>query len=407
VTQPPADEASRPSAPLQPTRPPSGLSLPGTRILQLLPRLESGGVEEVTLETCRFVATAGGSTLVASAGGAMVEALVAAGALHVQLPLDQRSPLALAANAVRIAALVRRERIDLIHVRSRAPAFSALWAGRTTRTPVVATYHGVYSAGSGLKRWYNAVMTRGDFTFANSSFTAAHVMAQHAIAPDRLIITPEGIDTARFDPAAVSPERLARAREAIGADAADAAPVILLPARLTGWKGQTVAIAALARLAGAGDARLVLAGAARKAQDKAVLLAVAQAAGVADRVVFAGRVEDMPALLAAADLVIAPSTSAESFGRSIAEACAMERYVIASRHGAAAELVVDGETGRLAAPGDVQAWAAAIAQALALTPQQRLEIGRQARRRMVERFSLEAMAQATLAAYRRVLGLGA
>jgi glycosyltransferase involved in cell wall biosynthesis len=299
--------------------------------------------------------------------------------------------------------LIRREHVSLVHVRSRAPAFSALWAARAARVPAVATYHGIYGARSGLKRWYNRVMTHGDLTLANSDFTRRHILEQHTLDPKRIVLAPEGIDTRVFDPAAVTPARIAALRSAWGLGAEDKRLAILLAARLTGWKGQGVMIEALAHLPPKLEPVLILAGKAETAGARAVLESAAGQLGITERVRFVGAVSDMPAAYAAADLVVAPSTSPESFGRGVAEACAMARPVLASPLGATTETIIANETGWFAAAGDPDAWAAEAARILALPLQVRTETGARARARIVAHYSLDAMAAAHFAVYRRLL----
>ena len=372
-------------------------------MLQVAPRLEGGGVERVTLDTARAVIAAGGRSLVASAGGRLEGELAAAGAEFVRLPVHTRNPLVIADNARRLEKLIGKEHVRLVHVRSRAPAFSAIRAARSAGIPVVATYHGIYQARSPLKRWYNAVMTRGDLTIANSTFTRDHIIAEHGLRSDRIAVAPEGIDTDIFDPARVSAERMAVVRAAWGLDAGCQGPILLLAARLTGWKGQRLMIETMSQLNQAPNATLILAGKAEKAGEIAALRAAAERAGVGERVRIVGAVDDMPAAYALADLVVAPSTLPESFGRGVAEAGAMARPVLASPLGGPAETIVHDRTGWLVPAGEVGAWARAIDAALALGPDARAGIGRAARDRVTEHYSLLAMAAATFAIYRRVL----
>jgi glycosyltransferase involved in cell wall biosynthesis len=194
---------------------------PDFTLLQVVPELETGGAELSALEVARAVVQAGGRALVASRGGRMAAQLAADGGELAPMPLDTKNPLRIAGNARRLARLIRKERVSLVHARSRAPAFSALWAARATGTPFVATYHGIYKARSGLKRWYNAVMTRGDLVIANSDFTRRHVLAEHGLAPEKVVAIPRGVDLARFDPQAVAPERITALRESWGQAADD------------------------------------------------------------------------------------------------------------------------------------------------------------------------------------------
>lgn len=360
-------------------------------------------MERVTIDTARAVIAAGGRSLVASAGGRLERELAVAGGELARLPMHTRNPVVMVDNAMRLAQLIRDEGISLVHVRSRAPAFSAIRAARSVGIPVVATYHGIYQARLPLKRWYNAVMTRSDLTIANSIFTRDHIITEHGLKSDQIAVAPEGIDTEVFDPSGVSPERMAVVRAAWGLDASHQGPFLLLAARLTGWKGQEMMIEAMSRLTATPDAVLILAGKAEKAGEVAALRAEARRAGVGGRVRIVGAVDDMPAAYALADLVVAPSILPESFGRGVAEAGAMARPVIASPLGGPAETIVHDRTGWLVPAGDVGAWARAIDAALALGPDARVRIGRAARDRVTEHYSLRAMAAATFAVYRRVL----
>lgn len=376
---------------------------PGFTLLQVVPRLEGGGVERATLDLSRAVVRAGRRSIVASAGGRLEPELAEGGGELARLPMQAKDPAGIWRNAARLADLVRRERVSLIHVRSRAPAFSALWAGRRTGIPVVATYHGIYGGGGPLKRWYNGVMTSGDLVIANSAFTRDHLSAEHNPDPARVLVVPEGIDTAAFDPAAVSAERMAGARARLGLEA-NGPPTLLMAARLTAWKGQLTAIEALARVTASPPPVLVLAGGTENEAYARSLSRRAAELGLAERVRVPGRIDDIPAALAVADLVLAPSLKAESFGRGVVEAMAMARPTIASAVGAHLETVAPGETGWLAPPGDAAAWARAIDDALACPPDQRANLGRRARARAVAIYDLDPMTRATFAAYRSVLG---
>ncbi|MCS6855900.1 MAG: glycosyltransferase family 4 protein, partial [Elioraea sp.] len=181
-------------------------------------------------------------------------------------------------------------------------------------------------------------------------------------------------------------------------------PVILLPGRLSRWKGQQVLIAAL-RLMERRDAVAVLAGDAAGGGGHALHLArLAAACGVADRVRFAGHVADMPAALSAADVVVNASIAPEAFGRVVIEAQAMARAVVATAHGGAAETVEDGVTGLLVPPNDPAALARALDRVLSLGDEARAALGARAREAVLARYTSARMTEATLAVYRELLG---
>jgi glycosyltransferase involved in cell wall biosynthesis len=378
---------------------------PDFTLLQVVPELETGGAEQTTLDVARAVIAAGGKALVATRGGRMTARLEADGARLAQMPVQSKNPLVMLGNAARLVDLIRSERVSLVHARSRAPAFAALWAARTTHTPFVATYHGVYKAQSSLKRWYNAVMTRGDLVIANSDYTREHVLAEHPVDPDKVISIPRGVDLDRFNPSWVTPDRIEALRDAWGIAVEDQRTRLLLAGRLTRIKGHLTIIEAAARMKAQGrDDFLILFAddQGRTGYGEELAKAVAEA-GLEDQIRIVGHCDDMPAAYLLADVAILPTTVPESFGRAAVEPQAMGRPVIASNHGGTTETVADGVSGWLVAPGDPAAWAAAMTRAIDLGPGRRGVMGQAGMNRTRQLYRVDAMCEATLAAYERVL----
>jgi glycosyltransferase involved in cell wall biosynthesis len=373
------------------TRPPA--------VLQVLPRLVSGGVERGTVEVAAALVAAGWKAVVASAGGPMVREIERAGGRHVLLPLASKNPLVMRRNVDRLEALIRREQIDIIHARSRAPAWSALMAARRTRRHFVTTFHNAYDTSSWLKKRYNSVMAEGERVIAISRFVANHAAEVYHVPPERLRTIERGVDFTRFDPERVSAERVIQlAREW---RLPDGFPVVMLPGRLTRWKGQLVLVDALARL-GRRNIRSVLVGAGSGHYRRQIEQTVARR-GLGDIVHVVEDCRDMPAAYMLADVVISASTRPEGFGRIIAEGQAMGRPVIATDHGGAREILLDDETGWLVPPGDAQALADAIARALDLPSSKRLTLAERSIARMRAHFTTKAMTDRTLAVYEEIL----
>lgn len=369
-------------------------------ILQVLPALVTGGVERGTIEIAEAQIAAGFRAIVASAGGPMVAELERLGARHVALPLDRKSPLALWRNAAGLAALARAEGVAILHARSRGPAWSALLAARRTGARFVTTYHGTYNEGFPGKRAYNAVMAKGDRVIAISHFIAGLIAERHGTPAERIRIIPRGVDPRRFDPALVAPERLALLRATW--DVPEGYPVILLPGRVTRWKGQGVLVEAMA--ATTGNAMALLVGNQGGKRDfVAELEARIAALGLGGRVRLVGHAEDMAAALLLADVVVHASTDAEAFGRTVIEAQAMARPVIASDLGGPRETVADGVTGWRVPPGDAAALAAALTRVLAMAAPERAAIGAAARQAVLAHYTTRAMQDATIAVYRELL----
>ncbi|MBR0654825.1 glycosyltransferase family 4 protein [Plastoroseomonas arctica] len=369
-------------------------------ILQILPALFTGGVERGTLEIAEAQVAAGFRALVASAGGPLVASLEALGARHVTLPLDSKAPWVMWRNAAALATLVKAEGVEIIHARSRAPAWSGLVAARRTGARLVTTYHGSYNENLWGKRLYNSVMARGDRVIAISRHIEALILARHEADPSKVRMIPRGVDPRAFDPGAVSPAQVAALRASWGVPEGRA--VIMLPGRITRWKGQEVLVRAMAKLGGDSIALLVGDRDAKQAYARALEAEIA-AAGLGDRVRLVGHAADMATALMAADVVVHASTEAEAFGRTVIEAQAMARPVIAADLGGPRETVEEGATGWRVPAGDVDALAEALRYVLALPAVARASIGRAARAAVLARYSTQAMQAATIAVYRELL----
>jgi glycosyltransferase involved in cell wall biosynthesis len=374
-----------------------------TVILQVLPALGGGGVERGTVEMAQAITEAGGVALVASEGGRMARLVEAVGGRNVLLPLASKSPLGIWRNAARLETLIRAEGVSLVHARSRAPAWSAWLATQRTGVPFVTTYHGAYGESAPGKRRYNSVMARGERVIAISQFIADLILHRHRIDPARIRVIHRGVDPAVFDPEAVSGDRVQQLAEAWHLP--EGRPLIMLPGRLTSWKGQEVLIAALARMARR-DAVGVLVGA-EQGRSRYARGLIAQAAECGVDVRLVGDCDDMPAALTLADAVVNASTKPEAFGRVVIEAQSMARPVIATDHGGAVETVEHGGTGWRVPAGDPDALAAALDHVLASAPERLASLGARARASVQANYTVEKMQDATLDVYREVLGMPA
>ncbi len=363
--------------------------------------LETGGVERGTIEMVQAIQDAGGRAVVTSAGGRLVSSVERAGGRHVGLPIATKDPVNIWFNSRKIVALARTERVSLIHARSRAPGWSAWRAARRVGVPFVTTYHAPYAENVPGKRVYNAVMARGDRVIAISHYIAGLITARHGTDPARIRIIPRGVDPDIFDPDRVGVPRVARLAAAWRLP--DGMPTVVLPARLTRWKGAPILLDAVARMTRR-DVCCVLVGA-TQGRDRfaAGLVRQAQALGIADRLRLVGHCEDMPAAMMLADVVVSASTQPEGFGRAVIEAQAMARLVVATDHGGAAETVAHDQTGWRVPPGDADALAQALDHALSLPDWERDLVGRHARESVVQHYTTAAMQQATLAVYAELL----
>ena len=375
-------------------------------VLQVLPNLVTGGVERGAVDIAAALTAAGWKAVVASAGGPMVRELERAGAMHVTLPLATKNPLGIRRNGAALTRLAAEHGVSLIHARSRAPAWSAKAAAKNCGLPFVTTFHGVYSGGLlGLKHLYNGVMASGDRVIAISQFIADILGRDYKVPPDRIRLIHRGIDLALFDPAKVGPQRIVQMSQKLGLT--ETVPTIMLPGRLTAWKGHHLLIEALAVLRSRGlvsDLRCLMVGQdqGRTAYRDSMMERTATL-GVGDWVRVIEDCTDLPAAYRVSDVIVSASTRPEAFGRVVAEAQAMGRPVVAPAHGAAGEIVVSGVTGWLFTPNDANSLADTLARALALTPDQRMILAVEAMANVRERFDKLDMCAKTLSVYGELL----
>jgi glycosyltransferase involved in cell wall biosynthesis len=370
-------------------------------VLQVLPSLDTGGVERGTVDIAAAVVKSGGTAIVVSSGGLMVRELERTGARHIAMPVHSKNPLVMWQNVSRLVRLIEKHDVDIVHVRSRAPAWSAYYAAKRTQRAFVTTFHGTYSHTNIFKRAYNRIMLRGDRVIAISHFIADHIRDVYRVEGPQIRVIHRGIDLDLFSPHSVTPERLIGLAERWRVT--EGMPIVMLPGRLTAWKGQRLLIEALARL-GRNDIRCLIVGSDQGREGyRRSLESLIDRRGLLGVVQVADHCRDMPAAYMLADVVVSASTDPEAFGRVAAEAQAMGRPVVASNHGAARETVLSGQTGILFPPGDAEALAMALAEALALKSAAREALAAAAIAHIRDNFSKEKMCVETIALYAELI----
>lgn len=373
--------------------------------LQVLPSLIAGGVERGTIDVAQALVAAGWTALVASTGGPMVRELERVGATHITLPLKTKNPLAIRRNADLLADIIRQHNVSVVHARSRAPAWSARLATQRLNIPFVTTFHGTYGLGPlGLKKPYNQVMAGGDIVIAISEFIRTHIMANYGVAANKIRLIHRGVDLQSFDPANVSSVRLIQLAQKWRLS--ESTPVIMLPGRITGWKGHRLLIDALSVMKARSpnsSYRCMMVGPTESSYLVDSLLAYADEKGVSGWVQIVQDCNDIPAAYMITDVAVSASTDPEAFGRVVAEAQAMGRPVVAPAHGAAPEIIEPGVTGWMFTPRDPVSLADALLRALTLTLPERERLAIRAIERVKTRFNKTEMCAKTLAVYDEVL----
>ena len=370
-------------------------------VLQVLPALEVGGAEWGAVDVTAGLTGAGWHAVVASSGGAMTGEVERVGGIHLTLPLDRKNPWTIRRNVRVLQDVIREYRVDIVHARSRAPAWSACAAARRSGVPFVTTFHGVYGCSNRLKKAYNSIMVKGDIVIAVSRFVSRHIQETYRVPPKRLRVIHRGIDTGIFNPDVVSDERMTRLARQWRLH--DNVPVIMLPGRAARWKGHNVMIEAVRNL-GRRDVRVLLVGADQgKPRYRDELEAQIRKAGLEGVVLLTKPCRDMAAAYMLADLVVSASIEPEAFGRVAAEAQAMGRPLVATDLGGSRETVIDRRTGRLVPAGDAAALADAMGSMLTLTAGERHALARRARDHVMTCFTKSRMCGRTLSVYRELL----
>ena len=375
-------------------------------VLQVLPEMQSGGVERGTVEVAKAIAESGKLPIVVSAGGRLVRDLYQVGAKHVTLPLHSKNPFTMRRNIEALVDVIKEYNVDIVHARSRAPAWSAYKAAQQMNIPFVTTFHGTYGSGNVLKRYYNSVMARGQRVIAVSEFIKQHILERYKCEESNICLVHRGADLEIFNPDDVPVERVQQLVRRFKVP--QNVPIIMLPGRITRWKGQEVLLGALKELRANTDQPffcLLVGDYGKHGKYKEKLEYKIKVNGLQDFVRVTGNVSDMPAAYALSDIVVSASTQPEAFGRIAVEGQAMGKLVIASEHGGSKETVIPGKTGWLVEPGNVSALAETLAEVLSLSDKQRKKITESAKNHIAENFSVATMCKKTIAVYDEILEL--
>ncbi len=370
-------------------------------ILQVLPTLEMGGVERGTVEIASALQQAGIQNYVVSAGGPMVRELTKMGVEHITLPVHRKNPFIIWRNIERLVRVIRDKKITLVHVRSRAPAWVVKYASRITGVPFIATYHGVYGIKPAcLKKPYNRVMTLGKRVIAVSDFVKQHIMTHYNVPENQIVTIYRGADVRRFNPDRVVLERITELLQSY--QIPPEKPVITLVGRLTKIKGHAILLAALSQMRHKEVTCLFVGSDQGRVEYVAELKEQIKTLSPQTSVLMVKSCSDMPALYLMSDIIVNASIVPESFGRTVTEAQAMGRIVVASAHGGACETIQDGKTGFLVPPENVDALAQCLDKVLDMSVDERQKIQAAGISSVRERFSVQSMCAQTIELYKKV-----
>lgn len=373
-------------------------------VLQVLPELGQGGVELGTIEIASELQKRGIENYVASEGGRMEYNLERIKVKHFTLPLKTKNIFKMYLNSLRLARIIKKYGITIVHARSRAPAWSAYWAAKRCGVHFVTTFHGTYGLGPwGIKKFYNKIMTYGERVIAISNHIKQHILKNYKTDESKIRLIHRCVNMENFNVETTSAERMIKYLE--DNHIPEDKPIVTLIGRLTNWKGQKLLIEAL-HLIDNEDFFCVIIGddQGRKKYSSELRKMIANY-NMTDRFLFIRNVKDIPAAMMVSDVVLSTSIEPEAFGRIAIEGQAMGRVVVASNIGGSVETVIDGVTGRLYESTSAKALAEAIEWALHLSTEEREKIGAAGIKNVKEHFTKQIMCDKTIAVYKELINL--
>ena len=372
-------------------------------VLQVLPELETGGVETGTIEVATALKAAGIKNFVASQGGRMVYELEKNNIGHLTLPLKSKNIFTMLSNANKLAQYIKANNINIVHARSRAPAWSAYWAAKKAGVHFVTTFHGTYGLGPlGIKKLYNRVMTYGERVIAISNHIKNHILKNYPKTEESKIrLIHRCADIEKFSPSAVTQARMINKIKEY--NIADDRPVLLLPGRVTRWKGQHLLIEALHLMKNQNYYCIIAGDAQGRQKYLDYLKKLARKYKLDDRIGFFGRYQDVPALMMVSTVVLSTAIEPEAFGRISIEGQAMGKIVVASNIGGSLDTIQDGITGKLFESNNPQSLADALDWALSLNKAETKKISDSAIKNVREHFTKQIMCDKTIEVYREVV----
>ena len=384
----------------------SNLNYKNKRILQIIPNMEIGGAERTVLEITSFLKDTNFSSLVLTSGGKLIDDLEKANIEVIKLKIDKKNPYSIIKNFFLFIKIFREKKINLVHVRSRAPAWSAIFAAKKLGIPVLTTWHGHVSNSSFIKKIYNSIMLKGDAVIANSIYTAENISKIYGINKSKIDIIPRGVDVNNFKKSDINSHEIAKIKE-IWKIFDKEKVIILLPARLTKWKGHEVAIEAINLLKGESFFKNIvcLFAGEQKNSEKYInnLNRLISSYSLEKKIRLIGKVENMPLAYHASDVILSPSIEPEPFGRIPIEAQASGKIIISCDAGAVKDTIKSGKnfTGFKAIPNNSESLADKIKIALKMENEEIQGMQKRAIMNVKNNFSLESMCKNTLEVYNR------
>jgi len=378
------------------------------KVLQVIPKLGYGGAETGCYDIAHYLSENNCGSYIVTSGGELLKFIDKKKVKIIKLPVHSKNPLIIFINFFALIFIILINNISIVHARSRAPAWSCLIAAKITGRKFVTTFHGTYNFNSKIKKFYNSVMVRSDLIIAGSNFIFSHIKenyTKYLNAKKKLLVIFRGINVDYFDPTSKldSDEKKLLKKWEIEKDK----KIILLPGRLTGWKGQEVFIEAInlvnIELGYEAFYAVILGSDQGRDLYKKKLIRLTEQYRLINQVKFIDHCKDMALAYKVSDIVVSASIEPEAFGRVAVEAQSMEKPIIASNIGGSNETVIDEKTGFLFESNNAKSLSQKILKILSMDEASLNSIGREGRKNIIQKFNVEKMCFSTYSEYKRIL----
>ena len=377
-------------------------------VLQVIPRLGYGGAETGCYDIAHYLTENNCKSFIVTSGGELTKFIDKKKVKLIRLPVQSKNPILILFNSIILIGIILFFNITIVHARSRAPAWSCLLATKLTRRKFVTTFHGTYNFSGKLKKLYNSVMVRSDLIIAGSNFIFSHIKENYSdllTIKKKFLVIFRGINVDYFDPSSKleEDEKKLLTKWEINKEK----KIILVPGRLTSWKGQEMLIEAinLTKVELGYEAfHLVILGS-HQGRDlyKKKLIRITEQYRLTNQIKFIDQCKDMALAYKVSDIVISPSIEPEAFGRVAVEAQSMEKLIIASNIGGSNETIINEKTGFLFEAGDINSLSKKIIQAITMDESSLKLMGKEGRKNIIKKFNVEKMCFSTYSEYKRLL----
>ena len=378
------------------------------KILQVIPKLGYGGAETGCFDLAHYLHEHNCKSYIVTSGGPLLKYINKKKVKIIRLPVQSKNPILIFLNSILLTLIIFFLNVDIVHARSRAPAWSCLIATKLTRRKFVTTFHGTYNFKSDLKKWYNSVMVRSDLIIAGSNFIFSHIKenySKYLSNKKKFLVIFRGINTDYFNPKKIkeSDKNLLKKKWNI----TDEKKIILLPGRLTEWKGQEMFIEAISLLKknlpelefiavilGSDQGRKIY---------KKKLIRLVEQHRLSGNVIFVDHLELMPIAYEISTVIVSSSIEPEAFGRVSVEAQSMEKPIVASNIGGSNETIINDKTGFLFKAGDSKNLSEKLKEVLNLSELTLNGIGAEGRKNIIAKFNVEKMCNTTYSEYKKLI----